>query len=96
MTQTISTLAANGHTFELAQQAYNEIGALVEKSIKKLSKYLTNYETKGLNSSIESISKSLVNTLAKEQDTGSTKAYVDLFMKNMETQMLPISDRRFY
>ena len=96
MTQTISTLAANGHTFELAQQAYSEIGALVEESIKKLSKYLTNYETKGLNSSIESISKSLVNILAKEQDTGSTKAYVDLFMKNMETQMLPISDRRFY
>ncbi len=96
MTQTISTLAANGYTFDLAQQAYNEIGTLVEDSIQKLSKYLNDYETQGLLNSIESISKSLVTSLSKTQDTGSTKAYIDLFMNDLETKMLPISDRRFY
>lgn len=96
MTQTISTLAANGHTYHLAEEAYNEIGSLVEESIKKLSRYLTAYEQKGLEESIHSISESLVNTLSKEADTGSTKSYIDLFMTKMQTTMLPISDRRFY
>ena len=96
MTQTISTLAANGHTYDLAEQAYNEIGNLVNESIKKLSRYLTDFEQSGLEASVRSISETLVNTLSKEKDVGSTKAYIDLFMTKLETQMLPISDRRFY
>lgn len=95
MSQTISTLAGNGYTMDLAEQAYNAIGDLVDLSITKVSKYLNTAQQKGLRSSISLISNRLVERLATEDKINSTDAFIDIFTEDLQL-ILPLSDRRFY
>lgn len=95
MSQTISTLASSGRTAHLADEAYAAIGALVDDVLKKLGKFNTIAEQKGLEESLKLISKKLVNRLARETKIASTDAFIDMFSVDMET-LLPISDRAFY
>lgn len=95
MSQTISTLAGNGYTMEVAEQAYNSIGDLVQISLKKVNKYISTVEKKGLEESIRMISEKLVQRLATEDKISSTDAFVEMFSEELSVT-LPISDRRFY
>lgn len=95
MSQTISTLAGNGYTMEVAEQAYNSIGDLVQISLKKVNKYISTVEKQGIDESIRMISEKLVQRLATEDKISSTDAFVDMFSEELSVT-LPISDRRFY
>jgi len=79
----------------LADEAYAAIGALVDDVLKKLGKFNTIAEQKGLEESLKLISKKLVNRLARETKIASTDAFIDMFSVDMEA-LLPISDRAFY
>ena len=95
MSQTISTLASGGNTSMIAQQAYKSIGDLVQLSLKKVSSYLKLAEKKGIQKSIEAISERLIKRLATETKINSTD-FIEQFATDLETVILPISDRRFY
>ena len=95
MSQTISTLAALGYTSDIAEEAYQSIGELVNLSLRKINQYLNTAERKSIEDSISDISRKLVAKLATETKIASTDAFVDMFSDELKTT-LPISDRRFY
>lgn len=96
MSQTISTLACNGYTMDLAEEVYNSIGTLVDLSLSKINKYISLQEKQGLKASIGEISQRLVKRLSQEAKISSVDAFIDMFTEDLNTFILPISDRRFY
>ena len=66
MSQTISTLAALGYTSDIAEEAYQSIGELVNLSLRKINQYLNTAERKSIEDSISDISRKLVAKLATE------------------------------
>lgn len=96
MSQTISTLAALGYTTNLAEEAYNAIGKLVQVNIDKLKFKLTQIEKGNLDKSIELISKKIIDLLSKDNKINSIDTFIDAFTTEMDTVLLPISDRKFY
>lgn len=95
MSQTISTLAALGYTSDIAEEAYQSIGELVNLSLDKINKYLNTAERKSIEDAISDISRKLVQKLATETKIASTDAFVEMFTDELKVT-LPISDRRFY
>lgn len=95
MSQTISTLAALGYTSDIAEEAYQSIGELVNLSLGKINKYLNTAERKSIEDAISDISRKLVQKLATETKIASTDAFVEMFTDELKVT-LPISDRRFY
>lgn len=96
MTQTISTLATLGYTANLAEEAYNTIGLLVEKSLSKINQYLTLQQQKGIKEAIGAISRKLVIDLSKEDNFDSLESFTEIFIDDLNTTVLPLSDRHFY
>ena len=96
MSQTISAMAALGYTSDLAEEIYQSLADLVRISMNKSKKFLTKLEAEGMDGALKQISERLIKKLAKDTKIASTEAFIEMFAEDLNTHMLPISDRRFY
>lgn len=97
MTQTISALAANGHTANLADEAYQAIADIIEGSLKSVRSKLSDMEMGHVESVIQNLSKDIVEALATEKNLSTAQSLIAAIEQNIQGNLtLPISDKRFY
>lgn len=99
MSQTISALAANGYTRDIADEAYSAIADLVKGSYEKISKQSSEILNGNIVKVLEQISRNLIETLAQENNITTAQALIDALAKDVENRLktiVPISDKRFY
>jgi len=97
MTQTISALAANGHTAHIADQAYSAIADIIRGSLKSIKDKNLKIEQGDIELVLQDLSKSLVEALATEKNLSTAQSLISAIERTLQgTLTLPISDKRFY
>lgn len=100
LSQTISALAALGHTRHYADQAYKEISRIIEDSIKNHTFVLDTMSIKQKDKLFGDISKKLIKALSKDRKINLAQSIIqDLLEESLssgQNPIIPFSDPNFY
>ena len=95
LSQTISALASQGYTTNLAQEAYDQIAKIIQSNISSLTQSLRLVDNGNLNVVLQQASKDLIETMS-QQKSASVAESVARRLQEQLTYILPLSNPNFY